>query len=59
VGCRDPILVHFPDYARDDSIRILALDCPSPDVADLFNVFVDLLYSTFHVSARSQVECTS
>ena len=48
-----PIMIHFPAYTRDEALSIIAdLDCPPEESKDFFRMFVDLIYTVFHVPCR-------
>jgi origin recognition complex subunit 5 len=51
-GFTEPYLVHFPAYRKDDTLRILALDCPRAEDAEMHRQFCATLFDVFHGPCR-------
>ena len=51
-GCSDPLLVHFPGYKKDETLAIIARDCPADIEPQFFAQFVSLLWGVFHGPCR-------
>lgn len=55
-GFCEPMVVHFPDYSKDELVRILCSDCPSDYPEGFYNMYVNLVLSVFHYACRNLKE---
>ena len=51
-GVREPILVNFPVYNKEQILSILSLDCPDEISKRFYETFIALLYEAFTGSCR-------
>jgi len=51
-----PTVVEFPDYTKEEILRILALDCPVGESPNFYTGFVELLYNVFNHSSKNPNE---
>ncbi|KAJ1984824.1 hypothetical protein H4R33_004254 [Dimargaris cristalligena] len=46
-GIQEPLLVRFPIYGKEDTMKILALKCPSDEPLDFYLSFISVVYDVF------------
>ncbi|KAG0050192.1 Origin recognition complex subunit 5 [Gryganskiella cystojenkinii] len=51
-GGYEPIILHFPQYSKQETIAILQRDMPVGEDAELFMRFVDLVYDVFQRNCK-------
>ncbi|KAL4226958.1 Origin recognition complex subunit 5 [Mactra antiquata] len=52
-GFCEPLVIHFPDYSKDELVQILCMDCPEDYTLGFYNIYVNLVLSIFHFACRN------
>lgn len=55
-GFREPYIIHFPDYTKDELVEIMTLDIPNGCPVDAYSGFVRLLLDIFHLVCNNLSE---
>ncbi|XP_056001217.1 origin recognition complex subunit 5-like [Ostrea edulis] len=55
-GFQEPYVVHFPDYNKDELLRILMRSAPAEFSEDLYQMYLSLVLSVFHIVCRNLSE---
>ncbi|XP_062590706.1 origin recognition complex subunit 5-like [Saccostrea cucullata] len=55
-GFPEPYIIHFPDYNKDELLRILMRSAPSEFSADFYQMYLSLVLSVFHIVCRNLTE---
>ncbi|ESO91435.1 hypothetical protein LOTGIDRAFT_209785 [Lottia gigantea] len=55
-GSCEPYILQFPDYSKDDLMKIMSLDCPTDYDVDFYSNFTNLVLSVFHLVCRDLKE---
>ncbi|GJJ68523.1 origin recognition complex subunit 5 [Entomortierella parvispora] len=51
-GGYEPIILHFPQYSKSETVAILERDLPEGEDAELYMRFVDLVYDVFQRNCK-------
>lgn len=51
-GFCEPYCLHFPDYTRNELLKIMVLDAPADCKPDLYSLYVNMVLSVFHMVCR-------
>ncbi|XP_056133742.1 origin recognition complex subunit 5 [Lampris incognitus] len=51
-GCFEPLLIHFPDYSKDELQQILSEDSHPSYSADLYSDYINILLGVFYSVCR-------
>lgn len=55
-GFQEPFIVHFPDYNKEELLRILARSAPKGYSAEFYQMYLNLVLSVFHIVCRNLSE---
>ena len=55
-GSSEPYILRFTGYDKETAVRIMQLDCPSPELQDLYRKFADILWQVFNSPCRDVCE---
>ncbi|XP_053377322.1 origin recognition complex subunit 5-like isoform X2 [Mercenaria mercenaria] len=55
-GFCEPLVIHFPDYSKEELVQIICQDCPPEYPEGFYNMYVNLVLSIFHYACRNLKE---
>ncbi|XP_078275824.1 origin recognition complex subunit 5 [Rhinoraja longicauda] len=55
-GCFEPLTLYFPDYSKDDILKILSHDYPPEFSADFYMSYINILLGVFYTVCRDLKE---
>ncbi|XP_052779192.1 origin recognition complex subunit 5-like [Mya arenaria] len=55
-GFCDPLVIHFPDYSKDELVQIICSEVPEGYPEGFYNMYVNLVLSIFHYACRNLKE---
>eukprot|EP00105_Crassostrea_gigas_P034322 XP_019918470.1 PREDICTED: LOW QUALITY PROTEIN: origin recognition complex subunit 5 [Crassostrea gigas] len=55
-GFQEPFIVQFPDYNKDELLRILVRSAPEGYSAEFYQMYLSLVLSVFHIVCRNLSE---
>ncbi|XP_069763664.1 origin recognition complex subunit 5 isoform X2 [Narcine bancroftii] len=55
-GCFEPLILYFPDYSKDDLLKILSHDHPPEFSADFYISYINILLGVFYTVCRDLKE---
>ncbi|XP_051889855.1 origin recognition complex subunit 5 isoform X1 [Pristis pectinata] len=55
-GCFEPLTLYFPDYSKDDLLKILSRDHPPEFSADFYTSYISILLGVFYTVCRDLKE---
>ncbi|XP_059843169.1 origin recognition complex subunit 5 [Hypanus sabinus] len=55
-GCFEPLTLHFPDYNKDDLLKILSHDHPLEFSAEFYTCYINILLGVFYTVCRDLKE---
>lgn len=55
-GFCEPLVIHFPDYSKDELVHIICQDRPAEYPEGFYNIYVNLVLSIFHYACRNLKE---
>eukprot|EP00058_Branchiostoma_floridae_P011778 XP_002597266.1 hypothetical protein BRAFLDRAFT_260887 [Branchiostoma floridae] len=52
-GMCEPLVLHFPDYTKDELLEILSSDCPTGYTKDFYMSYINIVLSVFYMACRN------